>query len=216
VERTFLLLANTQAEPLPAAFQDDDVRYPVALARHFIDEFTRPGDRVFDPFAGFGTTLLAAEAAGRIPLGLEYDPARVAYVRERLADPAAIIHGDARRLASYGLPPIDLCMTSPPYMTRDDPEDPLTAYTTAGAGYDAYLAGLRDIFAQAGAVLRPGARAVIEVANLKRDGRVTTLAWDLARVVADALVFEGEVVVGWDHYGYGYDHSYCLVFRRPA
>ena len=57
---------------------------------------------------------------------------------------------------------------------------------------------------------------MIEVANLKRDGRVTTLAWDLARVVADVLVFEGEVVVGWDHYGYGYDHSYCLVFRRPA
>jgi hypothetical protein len=187
VARTFLLPANTQAEALPAAFQDDDVRYPAALARHFIDQFTRPGD-----------------------------PARVAYVRERLADPAAIMHGDARRLASYNLPPIDFCMTSPPYMNRGDREDPLRAYTAAGAGYDAYLAGLRDIFAQAGALLRPGARAVIEVANLKRDGRVTTLAWDLARVVADVLVFEGEVVVGWDHYGYGYDHSYCLVFRRPA
>jgi hypothetical protein len=168
------------------------------------------------PSRGSAPTLLAAEAAGRLPLGLEYDPARVAYVRERLADPAAIMHGDALRLASYNLPLIDFCMTSPPYMNRGDREDPLRAYTAAGAGYDAYLAGLRDIFAQAGALLRPGARAVIEVANLKRDGRVTTLAWDLARVVADVLVFEGEVVVGWDHYGYGYDHSYCLVFRRPA
>ena len=28
---------------------------------------------------------------------------------------------------------------------------------------------------------------------------------------------EGEVVVGWDEYGYGYDHSYCLIFTKlPA
>jgi DNA modification methylase len=215
VARTFLRLANTQAEPLPPAFQQDDVRYPAALVRYFLRQYTRPGDRVFDPFAGFGTTLLAAEGAGRSPLGLEYDPARVAYVRERLADPTALIHGDARRLASYHLPPVDFSMTSPPYMGRDDMEDPLTAYTEAGAGYDAYLAGIRDVYAQVRALLRPGARAVIEAANLKSAGGVTTLAWDLARAVGEVLVFEGEVVVGWDHYGYGYDHSYCLVFRRP-
>ena len=37
-----------------------------------------------------------------------------------------------------------------------------------------------------------------------------------ASAVAGVLEFEGEVVVGWDHYNYGYDHSYCLVFRRPG
>jgi len=26
------------------------------------------------------------------------------------------------------------------------------------------------------------------------------------------LHFEGEVVVCWDRYGYGYEHSYCLVY----
>ncbi len=41
---------------------------------------------------------------------------------------------------------------------------------------------------------------------------VTTLAWDVARELAAVLRFEGEVVIGWDKYGYGYDHSYCLVF----
>ena len=33
-----------------------------ALVEAFLAEYTRPGDLVFDPFAGFGTTLLVAEA----------------------------------------------------------------------------------------------------------------------------------------------------------
>jgi hypothetical protein len=43
---------------------------------------------------------------------------------------------------------------------------------------------------------------------------VTPLAWDVAAAVSQVLRFEGEIVVCWDHYGYGYDHSYCLVFSR--
>jgi hypothetical protein len=31
------------------------------------------------------------------------------------------------------------------------------------------------------------------------------------------LRFEGEVVVDWEPtYGFGYDHSYCLVFKAPG
>ena len=61
--------------------------------------------------------------------------------------------------------------------------------------------------------LKPNGRVVIEVSNLKKHGIVTTLAWDIGKVVSDIFPFEGEIVVGWDRYGYGYDHSYCLVFR---
>ena len=38
------------------------------------------------------------------------------------------------------------------------------------------------------------------------------LAWDAAHEISQVLRFEGEVVVCWDAYGYGYEHSYCLVF----
>ena len=27
---------------------------------------------------------------------------------------------------------------------------------------------------------------------------------------------ESELVVCWDEYGYGYDHSYCLIFSRQG
>jgi hypothetical protein len=39
--------------------------FPVALPEFFIKLFTRPGDRVLDPFAGSGTTGLAAERLDR-------------------------------------------------------------------------------------------------------------------------------------------------------
>ena len=213
--RTYLELPNEQDEALPAEFADDDVRYTPALVRTFLAEYTQPGQVVFDPFAGYGTTLRVAEEMGRRAYGLEYDRRRWDYARARLRDPDALMCGDARQLSSYGFPPINFSMTSPPYMNRDDSDDPLTAYSVVGQGYAAYLADLRDIYRQLGALLSDDGHVVIEVANLKRDGSQTPLAWDVARAISEVLCFEGEVVIGWQpSYGYGYDHSYCLVFTR--
>lgn len=101
-------------------------------------------------------------------------------------------------------------------MRRDDPTDPLAAYTTSGRGYDAYLGEIREIYRQIGAIMRKDAVAIVEVANLKGDNGVTPLAWDVAHAIGQALRFQGEVVVGWTPtYGYGYDHSYCLLFTCP-
>ncbi|MBO0783418.1 MAG: hypothetical protein J2P37_31795, partial [Ktedonobacteraceae bacterium] len=54
--RTCIRLRNEQPEALPEPFAHDDVRYPPELVRVFLREYTYPGDLVFDPFAGFGTT----------------------------------------------------------------------------------------------------------------------------------------------------------------
>jgi hypothetical protein len=56
---------------------------------------------------------------------------------------------------------------------------------------------------------------VIEIANLKTRQGVTPLAWDVAREISQVLTFAGEIVVCWDQYDFGYDHSYCLVFSKP-
>jgi tRNA G10 N-methylase Trm11 len=216
--RTVISLANDDPFPLPPELTDDDVRYPPALVRLFLEEHTRPGDLVFDPFAGFGTTLAVAEELGRRAAGIERDARRCAYARTLLRDPATLRHGDARRLAELGLPPIDFSMTSPPYMSRfDHPEDPLTAYAEPSRGYATYLAEVREVYRQIGALMADGAAAVVEVANLKAPEGVTTLAWDLGAAIGEVLRFEGEVVVAWEPtYGYGYDHSYCLLFRKPS
>lgn len=214
--RTFLRLKNQQHRKLPPEFQHEDLRYPEELVATFLRQYTQPGDTVLDPFAGYGTTLIVAEAMGRVPYGIELDARRARYIRSFLQSPANLIHGDTRKLLSYQLPPIDFSITSPPYMAAHDAEDPLTNYTQAGAGYAAYLRQIEEIYASIRQLLAPGAHVILEVANLKDESDITTLAWDVARAVSNVLHFEGEVVVGWDRAAYGYDHSYCLVFRAPT
>jgi DNA modification methylase len=215
--KTYLHLSNIKQTELPPEFRHDDVRFSEQFVAYFLQHFTRVGDVVFDPFAGFGTTLVVAEALGRIPFGIEFDQQRAHYIQARLQQPTHLIHGDSRHLSRYPLPAFDFSLTSPPYMNKDDPEDPFTAYTRPGRGYGGYLETIQQIYAQMRQLMKPEARLVIEVANLKSSGGVTTLAWDIAAAVGQVLTFEGEIVIEWEEpYGYGYDHSYCLVFHKPS
>ncbi len=58
------------------------------LPRFFIERFTSPGDRVYDPFMGRGTTLIEAALLGREPLGCDVNPLSVTLTRPRLCPPS--------------------------------------------------------------------------------------------------------------------------------
>ncbi len=60
--------------------------FPVELPRRLIDLYTYKDDIVLDPFAGSGTTLVAAARTGRIGVGYDTDPAYVALSQRRLDD----------------------------------------------------------------------------------------------------------------------------------
>ncbi len=213
IMKTYLRLSNKQEIELPVEFRGDNVRFSESLAEYFIRQYSQPGEVVFDPFAGFGTTLRVAERLNRVSYGLEYDKRRFEYVRTLLLHPDHLLHGDSRLLGEYALPPFDLALTSPPYMSKNDREDPFSAYTQPGSGYSGYLRDLQQIFSQMRRLMKPEARVVIEAANIRVNNEVTTLAWDIANAIGQVLVFEGEIVIEWESpYGYGYDHSYALVF----
>jgi hypothetical protein len=94
-----------------------------------------------------------------------------------LVGDAEVVTGDARNLAALVSGPIDLCVTSPPYMTAaGHPQNPLTAYLTLDGDYATYLAEIGNIFGQVAALLRPGGHAVISVANLPTGSTITPLA----------------------------------------
>jgi len=48
--------------------------FPFELAYRLVNMFSLEGDTVFDPFAGTGTTNIAAVAAGRNSVGIDIDP----------------------------------------------------------------------------------------------------------------------------------------------
>jgi DNA modification methylase len=136
--------------------------FPQPLAERLLACFTTRADRVvLDPFAGVGSALLAACAAGRHAVGVELNPNYVALARRRLLEagyressgevsspveedlPAtfALVQADARRLLQY-VPAsgVDFCVTSPPYW------DILRQRRTAdGKAVRHYAAGERDL-----------------------------------------------------------------------
>lgn len=68
------------------------------LPAFFIDRLTRPGDAVYDPFMGRGTTPLQAALQGRRPIGNDINPLATLLTRPRLAPPS--LAAIERRLAA--------------------------------------------------------------------------------------------------------------------
>lgn len=58
------------------------------LPRFFIERLTLPGDTVYDPFMGRGTTLLEAALLGRAPVGCDINPLSQVLVEPRLQPPS--------------------------------------------------------------------------------------------------------------------------------
>ena len=213
--KTFVLLDKAEHER-PGGIERDT--FPPALVEHFLKPYTISGETVLDPFAGFGTTLRVAEAMGRRSVGVEFLEERASYIASWAGPLATVVHGDSRRIDELGLERADFCITSPPYMCRNDPQDPLQGYTVDGEGYDAYLDGLADIFRRVGKVLKPGARCVVNVSNIDRYDGLTTLAWDVAAAVSTVMTLRKEYIVCWsdDDHTFGYDHEYCFLFENTA
>jgi site-specific DNA-methyltransferase (adenine-specific) len=59
--------------------------YPVELADRLVRLFSFAGDTILDPFAGTGSTSLAAIMAGRNSIANEIEPRYIAIARQRLA-----------------------------------------------------------------------------------------------------------------------------------
>jgi tRNA G10 N-methylase Trm11 len=195
-------------------FEGNDIRYPEALVRHFLKAYTKRGDRVFDPFTGLGTTLFVAEEMGRNPYGTEADLKRYEWVAGQLEHWQQLTYGDAARLSSMGLPRMDFCMTSPPYMPRHHKWNPLFAGNPKHAGYDKYLKQMTRIFKQLHGVMKRKAMLVVQVDNLQHGKTFTPLVRDIGLAVAASFQPAGEVIIEWQNPKPGYPHTHCLLFQK--
>ena len=92
--------------------------FPVELPTEFIEFFTRRSESVLDPFAGTGTTLVAADSLNRNSTGIELEPEFIKFAHQRTA--GTIHEGDALSLlknpAIFPSNHFDYVFTSPPYM----------------------------------------------------------------------------------------------------
>ena len=210
---------SASATPQPDQLSADevlDIHIPLSIAENIITAATPLGGRVLDPFAGYGTTLLACENLGRDAVGVELLPEHVRISTAR-APRSQVIEGDSRGLYRLVEGPFDLCFTAPPFLTRNEhPTDPLTGYELIGGDYASYIAALTRITSQVDALLSPGGFLILNVANIRFQGQTTRLAWDIAAAVDDVVPFISESVIVWDKLPHDFTGDYMLTFQKPA
>lgn len=83
--------SNIIKVPITAADHGKHVaQKPLALMKLLVSLVTTEGQVILDPFAGSGTTCIAAYQLNRHYIGIEIDPHHCAIARSRIADPAQI------------------------------------------------------------------------------------------------------------------------------
>lgn len=99
--------------------------FPIGLPKKCIELFTHEGELVLDPFAGIGTTLVAAQDTERNAVGFDLKEEYIKVSRSRLAQKKLLTGKEAQQIAIYdeahNIPQylkeetVSLCVTSPPY-----------------------------------------------------------------------------------------------------
>ena len=106
--------------------RDKDIHpavFPVGLPSKCIQLFTHKGELVLDPFAGIGTTLIAAKDLERNAVGFDLGKRYINFTKERLSQSTVLsktqqmaICDDSMNIANYlNENSVSLSITSPPY-----------------------------------------------------------------------------------------------------
>ncbi len=193
---------------------DNEVKYPEALVRHFLKKYTKKGDKIFDPFAGLGTTLFTSEEMGRIPYGLEANRERFEWVAGQLEHWNNLKHGDSAKLLDFSFPKMDFCITGPPYMPRHHKWNPLYSGDPKKAGYDVYLKRMAYIFSNLKKLMKRNALVIVQADNLTHGKIYTPLLHDLLACVSKNFQPCGETMVRWKNAKPDYPSTTCMIFKN--
>ncbi|MBI4332694.1 MAG: site-specific DNA-methyltransferase [Chloroflexi bacterium] len=220
--------------------------FPVQLADRLIQCYSRQEEQVvLDPFAGVGSTIVAAHRLRKTGIGIE--PQFVEKARSRFdmvsGDTKSAVHcDDARNLHKYVSPSsADMVITSPPYWDillekRTADSKPVRHYgeELADLGkirdYQGFLGELEKIFGLVFDVLKPGKFCCVIVMDLRKKDKFFFYHSDVARFT-QKIGFTLDDVIIWDRrleysnmrpLGYPYRfrinkaHEYVLIFQKPA
>lgn len=96
--------------------------FPISLPKHFIKLFTHEGELILDPFAGIGSSLIAARDLNRNAVGFDLKKEYIDFATNRLSQSSLgttqqiLINDDALNIPNYlEEESVALSITSPPY-----------------------------------------------------------------------------------------------------
>ncbi len=184
------------------AYEKRDIRdknlhpatFPISLSKKVIELFTHEGELVLDPFAGSGTSLVAAQDLNRNSIGFDLQQHYVDLCQSRInsngnlfgESQQIIVQDDAKNVAKYlKKESLSLIWTSPPYSNllnrkrknksrRDRKNEQLGKVEQYSQDkrdlgtldLKKYTKAMGDIFEKLLPLLRPKAHCVINVSDM--------------------------------------------------
>ncbi len=200
--KTVWHIANVKDPGHPSVF-------PAEIPRRLIKLFSFVGETVLDPFAGVGTTGMAATDLDRRSVCVDQNEHYIQLMYERwgtAAEGAIIANGDSRNLAWLDDASVDLVVTSPPYWDKADYGGRPDVDLGSIGHYTAFLSEMKEVFTECYRVIRPGRKVCIVTANVTQHtnyGLLTfPLAADFSRVLREVgLVQVNELIWSKDATG---------------
>ena len=193
--------------------------FPVGLVTRLLECFTTKEEKVvLDPFAGVGSTLVAAQRMGKTGIGIELSEEFVAIARNRLAqmplwgdaDGNSIVHhANAHHLLKFVQPEsVDIVITSPPYwniLTRKRTADKkeIRHYGNAAedlgkiADYQEFLQALRRVFELVYKVLKKGKYCIVIVMDIRKGSKFYPFHSDMANLMQNIGFIYDDLII-WD------------------
>lgn len=195
--------------------------FPAALVSRLIESFTQSGDGlILDPFAGVGTTVLAARQLGKTGVGIELSEEFSQVARNRLAQgnilqvPAQLGSGTIHNANAFDLQQfiepesVEMVITSPPYWdilnrarTADykeirhygNYENDLGTVTD----YREFLQALGAIFERVLTVMRAGSYCCVVVMDIRKKDKFYAFHSDLAEIMQEKGFIYDDLII-WD------------------
>lgn len=171
----------------------------VSQVAPFIEEFSEEGDVIFDPFAGLGTTLLAAGMLGRKSIGIELDKSRFTLLKERMHKHRqsmlfmpVVCEGDALTI-SFPCD-VDLLVTNFPYFHASAKNESTNIYNISD--YANYLQTIEKIIQRCEGALRKDGYMIAFCENIRQpNGNIIPQAYDICKILQRYFHLKEERIV---------------------
>lgn len=199
-----------------------------------IEEFSKQGHRILDPFAGLGTTLIASRILKREAIGIEISARRCQLLQQRWqalgdhqgldeTDRLELYQGDAlQQLQTMSICPIHLVLSNMPYFSvHAQQQDTIHLYEQQN--YQSYLNYIEQVLSALRPHLFGGAHLVLTVENIRQlNGELLPLAWDIAQRLAKIFSVFDERIMIYPHtqrlsshpLHHARQHEYVLIAKK--